>query len=388
MASITNTGISIDSFNDLFNTLSAEYKNIYGEDLNIDQDTSDGQKLSIFVKAYRDLQELGVDLYNSFDPDTATGIQLNKLIKLCGITRGIATKSLVDIEVTTSQAVTLDSDYTLKDTIGQTWIISSSQTLSIGTTTVSFTADEWGAIEALPNTITEFESIVIGVDSVTNPLSAIAGVDEETDNELKIRRNRSVSKPSQSSKFGLLGKLLELNGVIDAKIHENKTDTLDTDLSLDAHSVWVIVDGGDIDDIHEVIANDRALGVNLKGSVTDTVTSDYTINNRTVTTTEDSAFDRPTETEIYVKLNVSKKDVGTSIDEQLIKDKILTAPFYIYDNIYTNELYPYIYQAGTTFVVSDLQISRDNITFTSNGIAAGYDEKFVLTDAKITITEI
>lgn len=388
MASITNTGISIDSFNDLFDDIATEYKNIYGEDISIDQDTSDGQKLSIFVKAYRDLQELGVDLYNSFDPDTAVGTQLNKLIKLCGITRGIATKSIVDIEVTTSQAVTLDADYTLTDTLGQLWIISSSQSLGIGTNTISFIADEWGAIEALPNTITEFESIVIGVDSVTNPLSAVAGINEETDNELKIRRNRSVSKASQSSKFGLLGKLLELNGVNDCKIHENKTDTLDVDLNLAANSVWVIVDGGEINDIHEVIANDRALGVNLKGSITDTVSSDYTINDRTITTTEDSSFDRPTETEIYVKMNVAKKNAETSIDEQLIKNKILTAPFYIYDNIYTNELYPYIYQAGTTFVVSALQISRDNITYTSNGIAAGYDEKFILTDAKILITEI
>ena len=388
MASITSTGISIDSFNDLFDSISAEYKNIYGEDINLDQSTSDGQKLSIFVKAYRDLQEMGVDMYNSFDPDTAVGTQLNKLIKLCGITRGIATKSIVDVSITTSQTVTLDADYTLKDTLGQLWVISSSQTLTAGTTTVSFIADEWGSIEALPNTITEFESIVIGVISVTNPSSATVGLDEETDAELKIRRKKSVSKPAQSSRFGLLGKILELNGVTDCKIHENKTSTNDTDLGLDANSMWVIVEGGTVSDIHNVIGNDRGTGVDMKGTLTDTISNSYTINGRTHIVEEESKFDRPTVSEIYVKFNVTKKNSETSIDEQVIKNALLTAKFYIYDNIYVNELYSYIYQGGTSFIATDLQLSRDNITYVSTFIKADYDEKFKLTDAKILITEI
>ena len=388
MASITSTGINIDSFNDLFDSISAEYKNIYGEDINLDQSTSDGQKLSIFVKAYRDLQEMGVDMYNSFDPDTAIGTQLNKLIKLCGITRGIATKSIVDVSITTSQAVTLDADYTLKDTLGQLWVISTSQTLTTGSTTVSFIADEWGSIEALPNTITEFESIIIGVTSVTNPSAATVGLDEETDTELKIRRKKSVSKPAQSSRFGLLGKILELNGVTDCKIHENKTSTNDTDLDLDANSMWVIVEGGTVSDIHNVIGNDRATGVDLKGTLTDTISNSYTINGRTHIVEEESKFDRPTVSEIYVKFNVTKKNSETSIDDQVIKNALLTAKFYIYDNIYVNELYSYIYQGGTSFIATDLQLSRDNITYVSTFIEADYDEKFILTDAKIIITEI
>ena len=62
MSGITSTGISIDSFNDLFDAIATEYKNIYGQDINIEQNTPDGQKISIFVKAYRDLQERGVTL--------------------------------------------------------------------------------------------------------------------------------------------------------------------------------------------------------------------------------------------------------------------------------------------------------------------------------------
>lgn len=389
MAEITSTGIKIDSFNDLFDAISAEYKNIYGQDINIEQDTPDGQKLSIFVKAYRDLQELGVSVYNSFDPDTAIGTQLNKLMKLCGISRIPATKSVVDIQVTTSQNVTLDSDYTLKDTLGQLWVISQATTLTTGTTTVNFIADEWGAIEALPNTITEFESIVLGVTSVTNPNSATVGRNEETDNELKLRRKKSVSLPSNNTVDGLLAKLLNVNSVLDSVIYENDTDTYDADLDLNAHTIWCIVDGGLNADIIETIAIDKMAGTGLKGSIEDTYTAqilrqDGSYRGKLIAI----KYDRPIEVDIYIKFDVKAKNPSDTLDLEAMKQALETKTFYIGENATVTELYAYIYSANTNFIATNLQLSIDDITYVTDELEASYQDKFMITSTNITITEL
>lgn len=389
MAKIDGNGVKIESFNDLFNAIATEYKAIYGEDINIDQDTSDGQKLSIFVKAYRDLQELGVDLYNSFDPDTAIGNQLNKLIKLCGISRTPATKSSVQIEITTSRNVTLPSDYTVKDTLGQFWVIATSQTLPIGTTSVTFLAQDYGKIEAQANTITEFETIVLGVDSITNPSSAIAGRDEETDYDLKIRRKKSVALPSSNTVEGLNAKLLNVNGVIDAIVYENDEDTFDSDLQLNAHSIWCVVDGGENQDIINTIALDKMAGTGTKGAQTGTYIAqiprqDGTLRNKQVFV----KYDRPTEIEIYITLDIKAKVVGATLDQDAIKQALEEKLFNINENATVTELYSFVYTANNNFIATNLQLSKDNITYVNDELISDYAEKFVITADNITITEI
>ena len=81
MSTIDSNGISIDSLDTVYTALQTVYKNIYGEDINLDQDTTDGQVLALISKLKRDIDENSVSLYNAFDPDTASGVQLNRLLK-------------------------------------------------------------------------------------------------------------------------------------------------------------------------------------------------------------------------------------------------------------------------------------------------------------------
>lgn len=389
MASITATGVKTESFNELFDAIATEYKAIYGEDINIDQDTPDGEKISIFVKAYRDLQELGVDLYNSFDPDTAVGNQLNKLIKLCGISRTSATQSSAIVNITTSQAVTLSDSYTLKDELDQFWVIASGSNLGVGVTGVQFKAQEFGAIEAQADTINKFETIVLGVESATNPSAATVGQAEETDTELKLRRKKSVALPSQNTVEGLLAKLLNINAVKDAIIYENDTDTYDATLDLNAHHIWCIVDGGDNQDIINIIGLDKMAGTGLKGTETGVYLGqvprqDGTFREQLV----DVRYDRPTQTEIYIKLDIKAKVMGATLDPDAIKNALITKLYNINEDATVTELYSYVYSANDNFIATDLELSDDDITYVSDILESDLDEKFVITEDKITITEI
>jgi len=102
---IDKDGIKLDSFETIFNDLVEKFKSIYGDDINLDQNSPDGQVIGIFTNVVYDMQSFLARLYNSFDPDFAEGHELDKILKLIATTRLPATKSIVDVEITVNANV-------------------------------------------------------------------------------------------------------------------------------------------------------------------------------------------------------------------------------------------------------------------------------------------
>jgi uncharacterized phage protein gp47/JayE len=386
---INQNGIQLDSFATIFDDIAQGFKDIYGDDINLDQDTADGQQVGIFANTVYDLQTLLAKMYNGFDPDFAEGHELDKMLKLIATTRLSATKSIVDVNITVSSNVALPSDYTIKDINGQEWIITSAQILTTGTSLVSFKASDWGQIEASADTITKPVTILTQVTSLTNPSSAVAGRDEETDVELRKRRKKLVGLNSVSTVGGLLGKLLKLEDVSDSVIYENSTDTYDATRDIDAHTIWVIVEGGAIKDITEVIAKDKTAGTGLKGTIEETYTEVFERSNGTFRTHyHEVKFDRLIEIDLYIRFDVAKRLSTDLIDTDAIKEALDALEFNINQTVTATELYATIYSAGTNFIASDLEISFDDITYVDDKLSPDYDERPVISIANITITEV
>jgi uncharacterized phage protein gp47/JayE len=186
---INQNGFKADSFIEILSRLSTQLKDIYGQDINLDQDTQDGQLLGINTTIISDLQDLALYIYNSMDVDFAEGVNLDKLLKLLARTRLPATKSTVDVNLTLNRDATIPLTYTVSDANGQNWQIASEQTLSTGTHLVTFESVDFGAITAEENTITQQVTIIPEVDSLINPSSAISGRDEESDQQQKSGAN-------------------------------------------------------------------------------------------------------------------------------------------------------------------------------------------------------
>lgn len=386
---INENGIQLDSFATIFDDIAQGFKDIYGDDINLDQDTPDGQQVGIFANAVYDLQTLIAKIYNGFDPDYAEGHELDKILKLIATSRLSATKSTVDVNITVSSNVSLPATYTIKDVNGQEWIITSAQTLTTGTTLVSFKASDWGAVEAASGTITKPVTILTQVTAITNPSAAIPGRDEETDVELRKRRKKLIGYNAESTVGGLVGKLLKLEDVTDAVIYENSTDTYDATRDIDAHTIWVIVESGAIEAIAEIIALDKTAGTGLKGSVTSTYTELFERTNGTFRTHyHEVKFDRPTEVDLYITFDVEKRLPTDIIDTDAIKAALEALYFNINQTITATELYATIYSAGTNFIASNLLISLDDITYVDDKLSSGYDERPVINIANITITEL
>ena len=386
---IDANGFKAESFTEILTRLSNGLKNIYGQDINLDQDTPDGQQLGIQANIISDFQDLALYIYNSMDPDLADGANFDKLLKLLARTRLPSSRSTVDIEMVLNKTVSIPASYTIKDLNNQNWIIGTAQTLDAGTHLVSFYSEDWGNITAEPNTINEQVTILTEVVSINNPESAISGRDEESIVQVRERRNKILEINASSTIGSIIGKILDLNGVIDAVPYENMTKIYDPVRDIQPNSYWIVVKGGDIAQISEIIAKDKTGGTGLKGQVETVYIEKFVRKDGSVREFyHDVKFDRPTEVSIHIRFKVSRKISAQSIDIEHIKDTLANKEFYIAQNITVTELYSTIYSAATNYIATDLEVSKDGVVWDSVFLQAGYDEEFIIEKSNIEIEEL
>lgn len=404
---IGKNGLVVQSFDDILgdtenpsqsnpDSLVAKFCDIYGYDINLKQNSPDGQWLNILAQEKKDILDLFTQYYNNLDVDRVVGIPQQILYKLNGLVIKAFTYSYVYVNVTTTKALNLDAisnidlenedatGYTVTDTSGNRWILTSGNndsfvSLSAGTNQLNFRAAELGNVSALPNTITVMETIVAGVSSVNNPASNyITGDVGESDSEFRLRRNRSMSVPSQGFDDSIQSQLLSLTNVKQAKVYQNRTNsTVD---GIPAHTIWVVVEGGSEIDIATVIYNNLPPGIPMKGAEIVPITK---INGQV----EVIKYDTPTAVDLYINLSI--KLLGGAVDEDYVKKQLETLNFEIGQTVesanLTTEIKNIIGNAGTPY---DVEVSADGVTYSEIATPSGLDEFFVIDDANITITVV
>lgn len=275
------SGLTIASKQDVIDTLVAGIKVIFGIDVNVAPDSPDGQLINIFAQANEDALELVMNVNAMFDPDQAIGDVLDQRCAINGIQRQQGTQTVTDVTIVTDAALSLfgadqstEQIYTVADNAGTQWeLITTQHPVGAGAHVYAFQAVNPGAVTTIPNTITVPVSIVIGVTSINNPTTyTTLGLDEETDAELKIRRQKSVSGASQGYLAALLAALENINGVTVAQVYENNTGITDGD-GITGHSIWVIVGGsGAAASIANAIYTKRNAGAGMVGAQTYSIT--------------------------------------------------------------------------------------------------------------------
>ena len=383
----TTDGIAVDTYDDIYNRLATGLRAIYGNDINLDSDSPDGQRLGLITKELLDLQSFGALLYSNLDIDFTFGSFLDVLNKLAGLTRNPSTRSQVDVTVVTDRDLTLATNYTIQGNDGTNWIVTADQAVTTGSNTVTFFSQQFGEFEALPGTITTPSTIVLGVTSVTNPAAATAGVNEETDVELRARRRQSLGLPAFSSVASGIARIGDLAGVTDVVAYENDTPDQDTVRDIRPHTVWYIVEGGDLAQIAEALVRNKTAGAGFKGSVT-------AIYNETVarptggnyTIRHSINIDRPRAIDLHIRMNATTNDQGGTVDQTAIKNALAARTYIIAEDAIASSLYATAYGAGSNFILTDLEISTNGTTYVANSLDAAYDGKFSIDVANIDIT--
>src|SRR5699024_691201 len=266
----TSNGVSIQTFDEIFSELAQGYRDIYGQDINLSQESPDGQRVGIESRTLLDVQQFCVALANSFDPDFAFGQGIRKISKLSGIFPRPGTRSQWDLIIIVDRPVTLQADYTIEDELGQKWLIPEAVELQPGANTVTFQAENFGEISGTAGAELEEVTFVRGVVSLTAAVDAVPGRDEETDEEFRKRRNRSLENPAYSTVGALYAKLANLPGVTDLVVYENDMPFDDPVTGITANTVWAIVENGTVEDIVETLVKQRTSGSRTMGDVVGT----------------------------------------------------------------------------------------------------------------------
>lgn len=271
-AQITPDGISAPDLSDAIAQLQSSYWQIFGSDAVLDDDSQDGQLLAVFAQAITDLNDLAIATYNAFSPATAQGNGLASVVKINGLTKDAATNSTAIVSIGGTAGTTINNG-TVGDNLGlgTQWSLPTVVTIpDAGTIDVTATATTEGAVAAAPGSLTKILTPTLGWQSVTNAAAAEPGAPVESDADLRRRQAQSVANPSQTVLGGLKGAVAGLSGVGRVEVYENDTDALDGN-GIAAHTIAVVVAGGDATEIASTIALHKTPGGGTAGTVTEQV---------------------------------------------------------------------------------------------------------------------
>ncbi|MBO9332918.1 hypothetical protein GHR37_27630 [Achromobacter xylosoxidans] len=273
---IDATGIHAPTYAEVLSFLQTQFRAIYGADTYLEADSQDGQFLAIIAAAINDTNTAAVQVYNSFSPAKGIGAALSSNVKINGISRASASASTVDLRIV-GQAGTTIQNGIAKDANQQQWALPATVIIPpAGEVTVTASNTTQGAIAAPAGTITQIGTPTRGWQSVTNLAAATPGAPVESDAALRVRQAVSVALPSRTVLEGTVGAVASIAGVTRYRAYENDTNATDAN-GIPAHSISLVVDGGDAIAIASAIAAKKTPGTGTYGTTTEIVTDIYGI---------------------------------------------------------------------------------------------------------------
>lgn len=411
---VTAQGIQVLSYDDILSNVQTQLNDIYapdGDTINFSSETPDGQFTNILAQLGTDVRELAQGVYNSFDPDKCSGSVQDSRYALNYIHREGGTFTIQNIDVTVFQTVTLNgldanyndlnaASYTVSDNAGNLWYLIDTVTLTAGTTSLPFRSQNYGSFQSVIGTITNQVTKVLGVSAVTNSVAPTTlGVEQETDAQFRIRRNRSTAIRGQNNYDAMLGQILELDGVTDANVWVNNTGssnttvTGDEDSGVPAYNVWIIVEGGANSDIAEIIYMNSG-GLATFGYANSDVTPAIVPVSVEVPAVSgqnfEVKFNRAHPVPLYIRFDLKIVTPSGLINEDGIKEKIAQDLIYgLNEDAETSKITDVATQAileyGGGAYALNVEISTDGTNFTDFIACPALLDKFVTDTTRITI---
>jgi len=383
LAYIDETGFHFADYPTVLAAVQDEYRLIYGEDIYLEADSQDGEWLAVVSLAIYETLALAASTYNSFSPLTSLRDSLSRNVKINGIRRRVPTFSTADLTIV-GQAGTEILGGVAEDVLGQKWALPASVVIPLaGEIVVTATAVDIGAISAAPDSINKIATPTLGWQTVNNVLAATEGEPVETDAQLRQRQEVSTSLPSLSVLEGIVGAVASLEGVTRFKGYENDDDVPDAD-GLPAHSIAIVVEGGDAQEIGDAIALKKTPGTKTYGTTPVTTVDKYGLINVI-------NFFRPTEATIGVEVTIEALTGFTTGFETLIKQAVVDHinALKIGADVLITKLYvpanlPAL-EAGATFDITQIRIKKNAGAFGTTNIVLAFNEVAAAELADVTI---
>jgi hypothetical protein len=282
---LTAAGLSIDDFETRLDDLLAQVRAEISSIIDGSADSPEGQFIRIFVERVQAVAELLQGIHGAQYPDGAIGFSLTALSRLTGTERRAATNSVaycrVNVDAGTYLAGTLVAHVSGDPTAR---FVNAVDVTNAGpgaadVDDVLFEAEATGPVVALSGTLTVIAEPVTGWNSVTNAPpggqgDAVEGQDEETDAELRQRRQLELQTGSTAT-GAILTALSQVEGVLWVNVLENDQDDYDPN-GLPPHAIEAVVHAPTVTDatLAPLLLEAKAAGIHAHGDTYTTVEDD------------------------------------------------------------------------------------------------------------------
>lgn len=370
----TDTGFAVKTAEDTRSEMRANVAGVFGSSFDTTDGSAAGETIAIFAAQVGELWEVVEQVANSTDRDSATGPSLDAIGALTGTIRNSAESSTVvatltgdPLTVITSAfraatasteaafaatestvlvaltAWVLSTAYVIGDRVtnaGNAYVCTvagtsdssggpTTESTSITDNTVTWaflgagtgavdatlTAVDSGVVVAAVRDLTVIQTPITGLLGITNLVEAVAGNAVESDPDYRVRQVEELALQGSHTAAAIRAELLELDGVRAAHVFMNLTDVTDVD-GVPPHAVEALVQGGDDQDIVDLLGREICSGIvsfgNTSGSTTDSEGTTFTVN-----------FSRPGEILVYVRETLTKV-AATYAGDDVAKAAIVT----------------------------------------------------------------
>lgn len=376
---ISEFGFNRKTFDDLIQEAENRAKNLYGTNIQLSENSFFGLLLQCYIFFQDTLWQELENTYNAAYIDTATGIQLDNIVKYTNIQRKQAVKATGEVTFTGTNGTVIPIG-TLVSTGEIQFETTVEGTITGGSVTVGIIASELGESSNVnANTITTIVNPIAGVTSVDNALATTGGQDEETDEELRDRYYNTLATGGKSTLDAIRADVLQVSGVRICTIVENTEDIVVG--GLPPHSFECIVDGGDDNDVAQAILDSKPAGIDTHGDITENVQDDSG-------TTREIKFSRPVQVDIWVNITITTDDDYPADGDIQVRNNIVTFinDLDVGDDVIINQLIHVVYDVVGIVDITTLELSDDGVTFSATNITIGNDEKAQTDATKVVVT--
>lgn len=392
---VSDSGIILPDTATIQDQVIADFKNALGQDLDVTPETPQGRLIQL-ITDYR-VNTLGINAYNANQINLryATGRFLDALGSFFGVTRISASSTRVLADIVGSSGTIIPAGSQAQTNEGNIFYAENNITIGAnGNATGYFLSLEKGSIPCSTNSLNTIVNAVLGWETITNSASATIGTEQESDSDFRKRiMNSRISGISLMS--AIKGKLENINNVVSSWAYDNYTDSVITyqGIDIDPHSIVVVVDGGDNEDIAKALYEVKTGGTGYTAINNQSET--ITVRDEAYGTQYNVTFNRPEDINFAIKISVKNINYSGSDLENQIKEAIINWSLGLISGVdglkIGQNISPFEISAAVSSVIPEIYIKKCEIgllggAFSTNELAITIAQIGRISQSNITVT--
>ncbi|TCW09798.1 baseplate J-like protein [Raoultella sp. BIGb0138] len=270
------SGLDVPDEADILAGRQADLGSAFGTALSANLKTPQGQLAVTDTAIIADKNDQLLAIVNNMNPDFSSGRFQDGFGRIYFIDRIAAVGTVVTATCSGAVGTVIPAQSYATDDNGYMYVSLAAGAIgSDGTVKIEFQNLTTGAIACPIGSLTNIYVAVSGWSSITNETAGVPGSDVEGRSAFEYRRRQSVARNAFNTTAAVRAAILEVDGVLDAYVIDNKeptpVDKGSTNYTLLASSIYIGVYGGAATDIADAINKKLPPGTVMNGDTTGTV---------------------------------------------------------------------------------------------------------------------